>query len=142
MTGKAAADYKTGYVDFFKTFFLKGSTQINEDQMVAAMTKQYNMNKQQFEKITKEQYAKLVHVTDIDNDNKISREEIKEALNAMGLHNFDEKYFAAYPTNADGTIDANLFLDSWVQYVCNSDENNVSQLEKARLYGFRMIDNI
>ena len=106
------------------------------------MAEEYNKDVVNFRKNVKRLCGELVSMTDINNDGKISKEEFCQLLKAVDLESFDEKYFDAYPKDEDGAVSTHFFLQSWIEYICNSDENNVSHLEKARLYGFRMIDHI
>ncbi|XP_052068629.1 sarcoplasmic calcium-binding protein-like [Mytilus californianus] len=142
MQGEQAKDYKTKYLDWFRDFFLKGGEKMTEDSFVNKMTEEYNKDGKEFEKTIRQHMSVLVSITDVNKDNMISKDEFVEALRAMGLVTFDEKYFNAYPQVKPSCIEANLFLQSWVEYCCNSDDSNVSNLEKARLYGFRIIDTI
>ena len=79
---------------------------------------------------------------DMNSDGRISKEEFQTMLNAYGISTHDDKYFNAYPQNMDGTIPIELFIRGFVEFTCNSDENNVSQIEKARLYAYRVINDI
>ncbi|XP_076075486.1 sarcoplasmic calcium-binding protein-like [Mytilus galloprovincialis] len=142
MKGEQAADYKKKYLEWFRGFFLKGEEKMTEEGFVNKMREAYNRDGKEFEKTVRHHMSILVSITDVNKDNSISREEFGDALKAMGLVSFDNKYFDAYPQVKPGFIEANLFLQSWVEYCCNSNESNVSQLEKARLYGFRIIDSI
>ncbi|XP_071132765.1 sarcoplasmic calcium-binding protein-like [Mytilus edulis] len=142
LKGEQATEFKTKFVNFFRDFFLKGEEKITEDRFVQKKTDEYQKDGEEFEKSVRKNMSVLVSITDVNKDNMISKEEFIEALKAMGLVTFDEKYFSAYPQIKPGFIEANLFLQSWVEYCCNSDDTNVSNLEKARLYGFRMIDSI
>lgn len=110
--------------------------------MVERMTKEYNRNKSYFMEDIRTVYGIFIKVMDINGDGNISKDEAQKMLNAFGVYTLDDKYFNAFPKNKDGTIPIELFLQSFVEYACNNDENNVTPLEKARLYAFRMIDDI
>ncbi|XP_052068777.1 sarcoplasmic calcium-binding protein-like [Mytilus californianus] len=142
LKGEQATEFKTKFLNWFRDFLLKGEEKMTEDGFVKKMREEYQKDGKEFEKSVRKDMSVLVSITDVNKDNMISKEEVREALKAMGLVTFDEKYFNAYPQIKPGFIEANLFLQSWVEYCCNSDDRDVSNLEKARLYGFRMIDSI
>lgn len=142
LKGQAAVDFKAQYVYIFKKFLLGSSEKETEESLLERWVTQYNENKTKFQELVREINTIYVRITDVNGDGSVSREEHKAQLAAMGLDSFDEKFFNAFPKNDDGAIPNELLVDGACEYYCNSDETNVSLLEKATCYGFRMLDDI
>lgn len=142
LKGEAAVDFRAHFVYVFKEILIKNAKQVTEEEMVERMTNEYTKNKTKFVQDIRTIFGLFVRIIDTNEDGKISKEELQNMMHSYGLHTFDDKYYNSFPHSEDGTIPADLFLQGFCEFVCNDDKDNVSSLERARLYAFRLIDDI
>lgn len=142
LTGQAAEEFRAQYAKLFSDFYLDGTDGQSEEELIERWSNEYETNITKFEKKMKEVCEFYVNLTDLNSDGKISLEEYKAQVLAQGLDSFDDKYFNAFPKDEDGEIPNGILLQALEEYYCNSDDNNVSYLEKIICYGFKVIDNI
>lgn len=142
LKGQAANDFRTQFVYSFKRFFLREDEKVTEELFIERLTHEYNDGKIKFMEFVPEMNEIYVRISDLNGDGKISIAEYRKQAEAMGLESFTDKYFNAYPQQEDGTIPNKDFLKSLIELYCNSDQNNVSPLEKAACLGVGMTINI
>lgn len=133
MDERKAAETKTYARKYWGDWLLKGLTEVNEEEFLINMARDYSKDKDKFRKDAAFYFSYAMKMVDVNNDGKVSEKEFEVMGESAGIKKSDRRYMDLYPQREPGYVDLEDYLNCFVEFCCNDDAENI-ELEKPMHY--------
>ena len=115
-----------------KYIFRNKQGEISETEFVSALKKDYESDKEKFQKEMDACFDTFFDVIDTNKDRSISEDEFLIAFKAYGHENVakDTNFFQSYKP-VEGLVPLRTVVNSWIDFVCNNDASQSSIVKSA-----------
>ncbi|XP_045173583.1 sarcoplasmic calcium-binding protein-like [Mercenaria mercenaria] len=125
---------------FWRECFLKDQDKVTEEMFLDTLTKEYNADPVKFRANQQNATSVVTNIFDVNQDGCISEQELAVCMRCWGVEqNFDKKFIQSYPQRKPGFVHNDDYTESFVEYMCNGDENVITK-EKPVIVALNIVE--